>query len=135
MPTTIYTGAGTNAVYVIDTGTGSLLTIHGQGGQDTVDIGDGYASTYDGDVSVDNTQTGSTNLIVDDSKVTTRQNIAFDSDGFTDLTPAMITYGTGVTKLTLAGGTGGNHVDLDIDGTPSTLTTTIDTGVARGGGK
>ena len=77
VPTTIYTGAGTNTVYVIDTGTGSLLTIHGQGGQDTVDIGDGHASTYDGDVSVDNTQAGSTNLVVDDSKVTTSQNIAF----------------------------------------------------------
>ena len=125
---------GGNTVNVFGSATGSLLKIHGQDGQDSVDIGVGNALTYHGDVSVDN-PAGSTNLIIDDSKVASPQTIAFDWMGFASLTPATIAYGTGVTELTLAGGTGGNQWTL---GSPtgsvaSQITTTIDTGVAAAG--
>jgi hypothetical protein len=132
--TTINSGTGNNTTTVDATGNISsqcALDIHGQGGADTVTLGNaGNAQNLLGSISISNSG-GLTNLTVNDSADTTGRTANLSSTLLTGLTPfssvdnGYIFYAN-LSALTIDGGSGGNT--FNVAGTPSSITTLLDTG-------
>ncbi len=126
--TTLNMGSGNNTTTVHFSGSGGIggtLDINGQGGADTVTLGDaGNAQNLLGTINIANTG-GSTNLTVNDSADTTARTTSVTATTLTGITPATITYAN-LSALTIEGGSGGNT--FTVAGTPSNITTLLDTG-------
>jgi hypothetical protein len=120
--TSLDPGSGNNAVNIYAT-TGALSDQ--SHGQDRTDIGLGSLANINGYVAVSGVGTGATALLVDDSKDSTARTATLTSSTLTGLSPAPIVYTggntTGVTSLTVDGGSGGNT--FYVQGTSAHVTT------------
>ena len=133
--TALYTGATTNpagnTVFVKATDTAGI-DIHDQA-YDTVTIGDSTGlQNIKGPISVTNTS-AKTALTLDDSPDTLSQTIAVSPTQVTFTTPAFpVSFTAGqLSSLTIKGGSGGNT--FNVNGTPGTGSTTLNTGTGTGG--
>ena len=116
--TTLNTGPNADTVFVTATGTGALLTIHGNSGLDTVNIGDlGSVLGILGDITVDNVF-DFTAINVDASADPGDHNATlsgFDPSTLTGVAPATITYLTDdASTLTIDTNAAGSQV-LNVD--------------------
>jgi parallel beta-helix repeat protein len=123
--TSLNSGAGNDTVNVY--GATGQLSIDNPGGQDTVNVGLGSMSNING--SVDVSGVGSTALVVDDSSDNNTRTATLTSSQLSGLgNTGTISYGTGVTSLTVNGGSGA--VAWNIQSTAVTTPVTINGGAA-----
>lgn len=119
-PNVLNTGTGDDTVHVRRTTAGSRLDIHGEDGQDTVDITDlGSTSDIQGAVLVDNVF-GFTDLTIDASADLVDHDVTLTGGSpstLTSMSPAPITYVTDdLSSLTLdTGPFGTQHLTVDFN--------------------
>jgi Ca2+-binding RTX toxin-like protein len=120
----LHTGAGNDAVNVRRTV--GPLNIEGDGGHDTVTIGElapslgGTLAAIGGTVDIRN-GSGQTDVVVDDSGDATARTATIDTAAVRGLAPADITYGMGLGSLTVHGGAGGDAFAVQSSGTAHPL--------------
>jgi hypothetical protein len=131
--TTLRTGSGNDTVNV--EGTTGALRVFNPGGQDSVYVGSngsapgGNVQGINGAVIVSSFGGGPTSLVVDDSGDTQPQSATLSNGALTGLAPATISYGSGVTALTVNGSQGASTYTV-----PSTrpgTATTVNAGAAN----
>jgi hypothetical protein len=113
--TSLYTGTGSDTVYI--TGTTSSLYVFNGGGTDTVVIGSQPSTTSGGNVGAINGLVyvygyGPTSVNVDDSGDATGRAITLTSTSLTGLAPGYIYFGTNVSSLTINAGTGNDTLTV-----------------------
>jgi Ca2+-binding RTX toxin-like protein len=131
--TSLRTGTGNDTVNV--EGTTGALRVFNPGGQDSVYVGSngsapgGNVQGINGAVIVSSFGGGPTSLVVDDSGDTQPQSATLSNGALTGLAPATISYGSGVTALTVNGSQGASTYTV-----PSTrpgTATTVNAGAAN----
>ncbi|WP_165224051.1 beta strand repeat-containing protein [Aquisphaera insulae] len=124
LPITIQTGAGVDSTIVTGTGADSAVAIRGQGGADSVTIGQGDTSSILGAIDVSNSG-GSIALIVDDSAGTAARVVGLGATSLTGLTGGGLTFAD-LGSLAVSEGIGGNTTT--VTGVPAGIGTTLNTG-------
>jgi Ca2+-binding RTX toxin-like protein len=124
--TNLNTGTNNDTVFVQGTAAGTTLNIDGQGGTDSVTLGNaGSTAAILGSVNVKNTG-GKTNLTVDDSADGTGRTVTLTDTQIAGLTTTAITYAN-LGALTLNSGSGNDAVSVQVAGTPAMTSLTVNT--------
>ena len=126
--TTLYTGVGTDSVYVRQSA--SALTLHGQSGLDQVNLGNNGSVQAIRDVSITNTASR-TAVIVNDSSTVVAKSVTLDDTSMTGMFPSgtLRWVEADVRSLTVYGGSGGNTYAVgDTPENPGFLGVTLNTG-------
>jgi hypothetical protein len=123
--TFVYTGSGNDQVTV--RATNQPLAIVGQGGANTVLVGNaGSMAGIAGNVTISNS--GSTQVTIDDSSDTANHSVLFGLVGIAGFSQGIVYYGatSGTNVLTVNGGSGSNTYNVSF--TRAGVATTLNTG-------
>ncbi len=134
MTTTIDDGTGSsNSVLVIGTASGTTLAVNSQGTSDTVNLGNGNWTSLSGTFT--SSEVNPISLIVDYHLATGGKSFAITDAGGSLSTSVSGNIGTYIFADSGLGSVeyeGGSHANsFTINGTPNSITTTIDTGTSN----